>query len=75
MTKIILGIIVTVAMFLWIGETHLSIKPFRFTITKPYHMIGIFLLVIGISLIQYQSYKKGIKEGSETTIKLIKRNN
>lgn len=72
MIKIVFLILIAIAGFLFMGSTKISINPFRFIIEKPYHMIGWLFLIIGISLIQYQSYKQGLKEGSENTIKIIR---
>lgn len=72
MLKIILGLVFCVALFFWMGETKISFHPLRMSVAKPYYMVGWVLMIIGISLIQYQSHKQGIEEGIKSIVTALK---
>jgi small neutral amino acid transporter SnatA (MarC family) len=60
--KIAITLFIVVGLLLFLGQTKIEFNPFKFSIAKPYLMVGVFLLVIGISLIQQQASKDGKTE-------------
>lgn len=54
MKTLIIPIILLFAALWGLGEFHLSFFPFKVKLEKPYQLIGITLIVIGLILFQTQ---------------------
>lgn len=60
--KTAIEIIIFCAVFLYIGNTKITINPFSFKIQYPSLMFGILILGIGLSLIGNHYKNEGKKE-------------
>ena len=56
----------------YIGQTKVSFSPFKISFEKPVLAIGILLLVIGFSLVEYQMFHDGKMAGLKFNKELIK---
>lgn len=71
--KTILWLILVLALIIFAARPKLNFNPFSVTFETPYFAIGIAFLLIGLSLIQYESYKRGVKEGLNHTIEKLEK--
>ena len=69
--KTILYIAIFFVVLFFAARTTISFNPFRIKLESPYFATGLFLLILGLSFIQYQSRKDGIKEGQKQVIELL----
>lgn len=62
-------------MFIWlfIGRTTISLKPFRIHIEAPALMIGVIFITLGIILLEYQVRKDAKDEAYKEIIELIEK--
>lgn len=51
-------VILSAILFFIMSKTSISFKPFSFELTEPLRGAGWLLLIIGISFIEYSSYKR-----------------
>ena len=71
--KIILYLVLVLAIVIFAARPKLNFNPFSVTFETSYFAIGIAFLLIGLSLIQYESYKRGVKEGLNITIEKLEK--
>ena len=71
----ILTIILTVICFFWLADTTITFSPFTFKCEKLWHAIGMFMLIIGVTITNVSAYNRGYKKGAkdfkEEIIKMI----
>jgi len=71
-SQIILTTILFIAMFLWVSNINIQIKPFKISFGSLYSAIGFFLIIFGTVFLRHQGvrdgYKKGLKDGVEMSI-------
>lgn len=76
---LIIGSILLVLMFFYVGKTEISFNPFNIQIQCWWKGLGAVLIIIGVVLITsanlkegYEDgYKEGYKKGIENTIKSV----
>lgn len=66
--KTLLLIIGIIGVIIWASNPIIIFSPFKITFKTPYFAIGLLLLLIGFSLIQYEAYRKGKREGVNEVI-------
>ena len=71
--KTTLWLILVLALIFFAARPKLNFSPFSVTFETPYFAIGMAFLIIGLSLIQYQSYKRGVAEGITKTIQALEK--
>ena len=71
--KTISYIIIFFVVLFFAARTTVSLNPFKVRFESPYFAIGLFLMILGLSFIQHQSRKDGIKEGHKQVIELIEK--
>jgi amino acid transporter len=71
----IFTIILTVICFFWLANTTITFSPFTFKCERPWHAIGMFMIIIGVAITNYNAYRKGTEHGiklaGETIVKMI----
>lgn len=71
--KTTLWLILVAVIVFFAARPKLNFSPFSVTFETPYFAIGIAFMLIGLSLIQYESYKRGVKEGLNKTIEKLEK--
>ena len=71
--KTIFWLILVLAIVFFAARPKLNFNPFSITFETPYFAIGIAFLLIGLSLIQYESYRSGLKEGLNVAIEKLEK--
>ena len=64
MKYMIFTIILTVICFFWLADTTITFSPFTFKCERPWHAVGMFMLIIGIAITNVSAYNRGYKKGA-----------
>ena len=75
--NIVISVVVFIATLLYIGHLQVSIKPFSISLPYWHRSLGVFLMLVGVYVFsigeQVSGYSKGLKDGSDAVINLIKK--
>ena len=71
--KTILYLILVLALVIFAARPKITLNPFSVTFETSYFAIGLVFLLIGLSLIRYDSYRRGVKEGLNVTIEKLEK--
>lgn len=69
--KTTLWIIGGIIFICLLAEIKIQFNPFSFSFIKPWRAVGIILITIGISCMEYDSYKRGVLDAKDTIIKVL----
>jgi hypothetical protein len=73
MASTIFYIIIVVALFFWTANTKISFDPFSIEFKSLYRAIGLFMIMIGIGFMDYQSEKEGAEKFKQALIKELEK--
>lgn len=68
----IFTIILTVICFFWLADTTITFSPFTFKWEKPWHAVGMFMLIIGVTVTNVSAFNRGYKKGSTEGVTAFK---
>lgn len=75
--KVVLFIISMVIVSLYIGHFSFTVKPFSISLPLWYRPVGLIIVIIGFFILNWSEYmhgySKGLKDGANCTIEMIKR--
>jgi hypothetical protein len=60
----IFTIILSVICFFWLADTTITFSPFTFKCERPWHAIGMFMLIIGVAITNGSAYNRGYQKGA-----------
>jgi len=61
-----------IAMMFYIGKTTISFSPFKFSMQKPFDLVGFILIGVALGCFKYQSYSEGFDKGVDAATKNVK---
>lgn len=70
---IIFQIVLIVALFLFVGRTTISFSPFRFSIEKPFLIVGLILAIIAGYCFYFDGYSEGYSKGLDKVLNEIEK--
>lgn len=70
--KTTIAITFIIMMLFYIAGMTIKIKPFKISFDTPYSFFGAIFLIIAIGLLNHQSKLKGIEQGRNEIIELLK---
>jgi hypothetical protein len=71
MIKLTLAIVALIAVFFWMGDTSITLKPFSFKVANWSGAIGYLLFVSGYVLLMSSSYREGRKDATNELIQIL----
>lgn len=74
--KVAIFIISSIIVFLYIGHFSLTIKPFSVSYPFWHRSVGLLIIIIGFIIFNVgehvSGYTRGLKDGADNTIEIIK---